>query len=247
MKKIIVTTIITSALFFGQITGQTTTTTTSQSQNGKGKIETYTQTETQQPNGRTITTTTYTSTESMAASFGFKVSAAMSDFIIRNTDDYQSNMKFGTSGGIFLKLESQYFALQYELALRFRSFEMENTVLKTKTDYQYWGLELPIYFMGLIPTSSGQIFIGAGPYVSVGLDFKQEQGNIDLLKKDNVSDKSVMNRWDFGLNAMAGYEFKIGLSLFANYQVGLINMLQAEKDNMTMKNQTVGFGIGYKF
>ena len=243
MKKIFVTTIITSAVFFGRITGQTTTVTTSQPQNGKGKIETLTQTETHQANGRSITTTTYTSTENMAASFGFKVNAGMSDFIIRNTDDHQSNMKFGASGGIFLKLESRNFALQYELALRYRACELENNAEHTQTDYRYWGLELPIYLTGQFKAGSGKFFIGAGPYVSLGLDAKRTPGNIDLYKKDKTTGKSIMHRWDFGLGAIAGYEFKSGISLFAGYQAGLINLLSAENNEMSLKNQTVGLGV----
>ena len=249
MKKIFVTTIIASVVSFGQIAGQTTTTTTTnaQPQRSNGKTETYTRTETQQANGRSITTTTYTSTVNMAASFGVKAGAGISDFVIRDMENCQSNSKFGASAGIFLKLESRNFALQYELALRYRTCEVENNAEQTQTDYQYWGLELPIYLMGQIKAGSGKFFIGAGPYVSLGLDAKQTPGNVDLYKKDKTTGKSIMHRWDFGLGAMAGYEFKSGISFFAGYQAGLINLLRAEKNSMSMKNQTVGLGIGYKF
>ena len=248
MKKIFVTTILMSAISFSQIAGQTTTTTTNaQSQRGNGKTETYTRTETQQANGRSITTTTYTSTENMAASFGIKASAGISDFVIRDMENCQSNSKFGASAGIFLKLESRSFALQYELALRYRTCELENTVNHTQTDYQYWGLELLIYLTGQIKAGSGKVFIGAGPCVSLGLDAKQTAGNVDLYKKDKTTCTSIMHRWDFGLGAMAGYEFNNGISFFAGYQAGLINQLSAEKNEMTMKNQTIGLGIGYKF
>jgi len=247
MNRIFATTAIMFVLSFNQIMGQTTTTSDTQSQNRERKTETYTRTETVQPNGRTITTTTYTSTVNMNASFGVKANANMSNFVIRNMDGYQSNMGLGTSAGVFLKLESAHFALQYELTLQYKTSEMDNAFGQPKTDYKYWGLELPIYLMGQINAGAGKFFIGAGPFVSLGLDAIQNPGNIDLYNKEIATNKSIMQRWDFGLGAIGGYEFKNGISINVVYQAGLVNRLSAEKDVMTMRNQTVGFGVGYKF
>jgi opacity protein-like surface antigen len=124
---------------------------------------------------------------------------------------------------------------------------MENEAGQLKTDYKYWGLELPIYIMGQINTGAGKIFIGAGPYVSVGIDAIQSPGSIDLYRKDKETDKSIMHRWDFGLGALTGYEFRNGISINCGYQIGFINSLNAQKNDMTMKRQAVSFGIGYKF
>ena len=246
MNRFFVTSAITFVVSLGQILGQTTTTST-QSQNREGKTETYTRTETVQPNGRTIATTTFTSTVNMAASFGFKANASMSDFIVRDMENVQTNMGLGASAGLFLKLESCHFALQYELLYRYRACELKNNVAQTQTDYRYWGLELPIYLMGQINTGSGKFFIGAGPYVSLGLDAKRDPGNVDLYKKDKTSEKSIMRRWDFGLSPILGYEFNNGISMNGTFHAGFINQMNAEKDVMTLKNRMVSFGIGYKF
>ena len=243
MYKIFVTSAITFVISFGQIFGQTTT--TSQSQSTDGKIETYTRTET--VGGRTITTTTSTFTPNADASFGIKASVNFSDFLIRNSDNYKINMKPGGSAGFFMKLESNSFAFHYELWLRYKTFEMKNTETQTNTDYQYWSLELPMYFLGQIHTSAGKVFIGGGPYVSLGLDGKQDPGDIDLFYKNATTGKPIMQRWDFGLGATAGFEFNNGITVFTSYQVGFVNALNVEKDDMTMKNKTVSFGIGYKF
>jgi len=57
-----------------------------------------------------------------------------------------------------------------------------------------------------------------------------------------------MQRWDFGVGTMLGFEFNNGISLnFGCYQGGLVNVLSAEKGNRSMKNQVVNFGVGYKF
>ena len=246
MNRIFVASVITFVISFSQISGQTTTT-TSQSQGQDGKIETYTRTETVRHDGRTITTTTYTSTANVDASFGIKATVNLSDFIIRNSDNYQINMKPGGSAGIFLKLESKSFAFHYELWLRYKSFEMENKDTQTNTDFQYWSLELPVYFMGQINTGSGKIFIGAGPYVTLGLDGKQNPGNVDIFYKSATTDKRIMQRWDFGLGAIAGFEFNNGIIVFSGYQVGFVNALNLENDNTSFKNKIASFGIGYKF
>ena len=247
MKKIFATSIIASVISFGQIMGQTTTTTNTQSHSGNGKIETITRTETVQAGGRTIITATHTSTSNADASFGIKASVNLSDFLIRNSDNYQVNMKPGGSVGIFMKLESKSFAFHYELWLRYKTFEMKNAEIQTNTDYQYWSLELPIYFMGQVNAGAGKIFMGAGPYVSLGLDGKQDPDNIDVFFKNATTGKPIMQRWDFGLGAIAGYEFNNGITVFSGYQVGLINAMNFENDNTSFKNQTISFGIGYRF
>jgi hypothetical protein len=184
----------------------------------------------------------------MKASLGLKANVGMSNFAIRDIPDCRSNMGFSMLAGGFLKLESRGFALQYELLIRYRSSEVEDTVMQTKTNYQYWGIELPIYAMGQIQTKAGKIFIGAGPYVSFGIDAKQDPGNVNLYRKDNTTGKAIMHRWDFGLGTMLGFEFNNGISINAGcYQGGLINVLSDEKRNRSMKNQAVNFGIGYKF
>jgi len=263
MNKI-VTSVVAIVISLGQVAGQTTTTTTttttktvktetttpvSQSPNRNGITEIITQTVTISPNGDSIVTVTRTTTASMKASLGIKANVGPSNFIIRDMPDCRSNMDFSMLAGGFLKLESHGgFALQYELLIRYRSSGMEDTVMQTKTNYKYWGLELPIYVMGQIRTKAGKIFIGAGPYVGFGIDAKQDPGNVNLYRKDKTTGKTIMHRWDFGIGTMLGFELNNGISINAGcYQGGLINVLSAEKHNKSMKNQVVNFGIGYKF
>ena len=101
--------------------GQSTTTTNTQSQNKGGRRETSTETRT--ANGRTVTTT---STENAKVSFGLKANALMSNFFLKDMAGVQSNMGVGFSTGVFMKIESDYFALQYELLLHYKASELEN-------------------------------------------------------------------------------------------------------------------------
>ena len=125
---------------------------------------------------------------------------------------------------------------------------MEDTISQAKSNYRYWGLEIPIYVMGQIPIKAGKFFIGAGPYVSFGLDARQSSGNVNLYKKNSLTGKSIMHRWDFGIGTMLGFEFNNGISINVGcYQGGIINVMSADKRNKSMKHQTVNFGMGYKF
>ena len=241
MKKTLLTSVIAVIVSLSQMTGQSTTTTTS------GQTGTYTQTETQTSGGRTITTTTstYTHTLDANASFGLKVNTNMSGFTLRDMNGFQSNIKSGISAGGFMKIESGNFALQYDLMLHYKVSEMENKIAHAVADYKYLGLEIPIHFMGQINAGAGKIFIGAGPFVSVGLDAVQEPGNIDLYRKNNTTDKSIMQRWDFGISGIVGYEFDFGLQINGGYQAGFINA--ANSDDYTMFNRSLYLGVGFKF
>ena len=261
MKRLYITSAITFFISCGQILGQTTTTTTTtktvttetstpipQPSKRNAKTEIITKTVTINQNGDSTVTVTRTLTAIMKASFGIKANVGASNFVIRDMPDCRSNMGFSMLAGGFLKLESRGFALQYELLVRYRSSEMEDTIMQNRTTYQYWGLELPIYIMGQIHTKAGEIFIGAGPYLGFGIDAKQDPENVNLYRKDNTTGKAMMQRWDFGVGTMLGFEFNNGISLnIGCYQGGLVNVLSAEKDSRSMKNQVINFGVGYKF
>jgi hypothetical protein len=58
---------------------------------------------------------------------------------------------------------------------------------------------------------------------------------------------AFMNRWDYGISAMLGFELHNGIQFNAYMQLGLKDQLQAKKDDATAINKTVSFGIGYRF
>ena len=247
MKKTLISGTIMVLMFLVNVKGQTTETKTN-TQTSTSGTETITTTGTVWQDGTTTYVHTHTHTLSIPTIGGFKISANMSDFMINYTDDISSNMKLGVSAGFFLKFDiSKYIALQYEIILHHKVSEMENKIDGTKFDYKYLGLEIPLYVVGQIQMGKGRGFIGAGPYVGLGLDAKYQPGNINLYKKDNTTDLKAMNRWDFGIGGIIGYEFNKILTISASYQGGFLNILDAGNDDMTMQNKTFSFGIGVRF
>lgn len=179
-------------------------------------------------------------------SFGVKADANMSYFILSDLDNLKSNMNIGASLGGFVKIDlHENFALQPELLFHYKSSEMKMS--GQKTDYEYWGMEVPIYAVGQWKTGgNGRFYAGVGPYVGLGFDAKYKKGDIDLYKK-GANDESVMRRWDFGAGALVGYEFACGIQINAGYKIGFLDMMDAGRDNASMNTSTISLGIGYRF
>ena len=182
---------------------------------------------------------------------GIKVDANMSNFILSDMDGMKSKLGFGVSAGGYTKIAlSENFGLQPEILLHFKNSKMEVEATGHETDYQYFGVELPVYAVGQTNIGNGKGFIGLGPYLGFGIDarYKGTGGAKDVeLYKEYGGQESAMQRWDFGAGLMLGYEFGNRLQILASYKIGFIDALNAGKDNASMLNQTVSLGLGYRF
>ncbi|MDR2234207.1 MAG: PorT family protein [Tannerella sp.] len=184
------------------------------------------------------------------ANFGLKAEFNSSNFILSDMDGMKSNLGAGATLGGFEKIEfGENFALQPELLFHFKTSEMETKATGAKLDYRYFGVEIPIYAVGQVKLGSGKGFIGIGPYAGFGIDSRYKADGMDdvTLYKEYNGAKSAMQRWDFGLGGMLGYEFSNGIQINASYKIGFMDTLNADKDNASMQNQTISLGIGYKF
>jgi hypothetical protein len=182
---------------------------------------------------------------------GMKADANLSNFILTDMDGMKSKVGFGATIGGYTKFEfGDYFALQPEILLHFKTSKMEEKSSGAETDFQYFGMEIPVYAVGQMSLGNGKGFVGAGPYVGLGFDarYKGVGGADDLkLYKEYGGEKSAMQRWDFGAGAMLGYEFSNRLQIIATYKIGFVDALNAGKDNASMLNQTVSLGLGFRF
>lgn len=176
--------------------------------------------------------------------YGVKAEANMSNFLLTDLDNQSSTMKLGPTLGGFMNIGvHENFSIQPEVMLFYRQSKMETG--SVKDDFRQWGMQVPVYFLGQTYTNSGKFYAGVGPYLGLGFDAKYKDADKDLYKK--VNGKTDMNRWDFGLGALVGYEFSNGVQVNAGYQLGLIDQLDALKDDASMRNQAVNLGVGYRF
>jgi len=177
---------------------------------------------------------------------GIKAEANMSNFILSDMDNVESKLGFGASLGGFARFDfSENFALQPELLFHFKSSTTE--IGSIENDYRFWGAEIPVYALGKWNMGNGKCYVGLGPYVGLGFSAKYDNLDLDLYEKDDITDKSALQRFDFGFGAMLGYEFGNGIQINAGYKIGIIDALDAGKDDANMLPQTISLGIGYRF
>lgn len=175
-------------------------------------------------------------------SFGVKTDANLSSHFLSDLDAYKSKLGFGVSLGGFAKFDfHENFAIQPELLVHYKTSKMETKQGGDEADFEYWGLEIPVYAVGQMNLWNGRGYVGIGPYVGLGLNAEME----DVDQYDKVLGKTPMQRFDFGAGAMVGYEFKFGLQINAGYKVGFINALDDLDGKML--NQTISLGLAYRF
>lgn len=186
-----------------------------------------------------------TQVQAQNTSWGVKVEANMSNFIMDDIPGYKSTMGVGAGIGGFLKIDfGQYFALQPEFL-----FFNQNSILKLNgrgNDFQYWGMEIPVYAMGQLTQENGnRAYVGIGPYGRLGFNAKNTTADINYYKKSNGN--RFMQPGDVGIAVLVGYEFDFGMQINASYKYGLLNQLDNAEGNSFLRNQGITLGIGYRF
>lgn len=144
-----------------------------------------------------------------------------------------------------------------------------NTVQSQETKYNYRidYLEFPVNFQYKFSHSPmGHYFIGAGPYWGLALGGRatmetgttvvnynngfvtsRDRGSSYYLNIGNNPAVDDVRRFDMGLNFNAGYQFRHGLLLRANYGLGLVNILPGGDANNYMRNWGLGLSVAYLF
>ena len=191
------------------------------------------------------------SMSAQTVSGGIKVETNTSGFILNDMDNMKSKLGFGATVGGFGTIEfNKNFAFRPELLLHYKNSVMEEKTTGRETDYQYFGVEIPIYAIGQFEMGSGKGFVGVGPYVGFGIDARYKTDGADDIKLyDEIgnTDKANMQRWDIGAGLMLGYEFANRIQVNAGYKYGFIDALDAGKNDATMLNHTISLGLAFRF
>lgn len=176
---------------------------------------------------------------------GLKLEGNGTNFLLSNTQGVESEMGFGGTFGGFVKIDiSKNFAIQEDILFSYSSSKLtQNNIEDT---YEYFGVEVPIYFTGQWNTlSGGRFYIGVGPWFGIGYQAKLKDSDTNLYKKYDGNDP-FMKRINLGGAAQIGYELSNGLQFNACYRIGA-NALDASKNDSKMMPQTVSLGLGYRF
>lgn len=178
-------------------------------------------------------------------SVGFKAGTSLSNYRLKgNMKGFDSKMKIGGSVGGFIKYDvNQNFALQSGIDVYYRTSKLESATDKTSSKIKSFGVELPVYGILQGELGGGKAFIGAGPYVGYGISTKSN--GVNLFKNNSEAGKPNMNRFDYGLGAIIGYDFDKNWQINANYQFGLADLHKGKGGSM--KSHGASIGLAYKF
>ncbi len=179
-------------------------------------------------------------------SFGVKAEANASNFILSDLDPVESKLGFGASLGGFAKFDlAENFAVQPELLFHFKSSTSETG--NDEDSFHYWGAEIPVYALGQWSCGNGKFLAGVGPYVALGFSAEYDDSDFDLYEEIGDTAESTLRRFDFGFGATVGYEFSNGIQINAGYKLGVLDAMDAGRDDASMLPQTISLGLGYRF
>ncbi len=122
-------------------------------------------------------------------------------------------------------------------------------------------VEVPVNFLFNAHTSSGTFFVGGGPFAAVAVSAKQKgsattrivSGLNTITETENFDDKieigsdGGIKRTDFGATGLVGFRLNNGLSISANYDLGLVNTSGADSSEGKMKTRSYGVSLGFSF
>jgi len=198
--------------------------------------------------------------------FGIKVEANMSNFIMDDMTGWKSNFGAGASLGGFVRVDIvKFFAIQTDLLFHFKSSDFK--IDGVKNNFHFWGAEVPVYAnFQFVTKKKHRGYIGIGPYMQVGFSAKNRTLNENYYKNFLKKNDSFMQIGDVGGAVMIGYEFGFGLQINASYKYGFINQLNIPQgnefthnhdccshhshkpqENEFMRNQSISFGLGFRF
>lgn len=126
------------------------------------------------------------------------------------------------------------------------NIEEEGAMIDIKTYY----VQVPVNVVYRIPAVIGNVYFGAGPFVGVGFSGKAKVTSNGISESMDItfgSDPGDFKITEFGLNGIAGVEFKGGLILGLNYDLGLSDISNNGGESASLKNRVFGISVGYKF
>lgn len=189
--------------------------------------------------------TTQVSAQDEPVSFGIKAGTSLSNYRLGgDLSGSKSKMSLGGSFGGFVKVDlSTNFALQAGIDAYYKSSKLESATDNSADKFKSYGVEVPLFAIVQGGVGSGNLFIGAGPYVGYGLSAKSD--GVDLYKDTAEQGTPAMKRFDYGVGGIVGYDFDRNWQINGSYQFGLADLNEAK--GSSMKSHGASIGIAYKF
>ena len=188
---------------------------------------------------------------------GIMLMANMSNFILfQGIQQVKSYMQVGVDvAGLVDFVVTKHFAIQGRLAL---TAEQNRFYVQGSQEHLWsFGFDLPVLFMGRFGNmNKGYLSFGAGPYThftfasNVG-KYTNVETPTSIAAADELQTYALHDNHS-GIIVSLGYEFPIGISILANYQVSLTDVVTFYKSEnhakgTTLYPQRVSLGIAYRW
>jgi hypothetical protein len=181
------------------------------------------------------------------------------DFKITNTFYIKSKLLFANKGWIEendSRTDSLFFLSQSEIP-DYRYIPDERT--KSEQIYSIRYLELPVSFTFYAPVRKSLIFVGIGPYVSIGIAGKyryrvkesNKQNRLDSTQNSkigfnsNSSKELSARKFDYGAALDFGLELRNRIFITLTYSAGLVNVFENRYWALQNRNRDIRIGLGY--
>ena len=141
--------------------------------------------------------------------------------------------------------------IQPEISYRLKGAELYDDPIELKVSY----IDIPVNFVFKPMLGTGNMVLGFGPYVGIGIDGKVKYENSNRTQDvtfrktfETTDNRFQMRRVDAGANFLAGYAFANRLSFQLDAQLGLVNVMPENTgQNAKWKNSGFGLSLGYRF
>lgn len=183
-------------------------------------------------------------------SYGLKAGVNLGKY--SNVDDAKNNTSFYVTGFADLPIATN-FSIQPGVSLQGKGNKVEGsaTGVTGSATINTMSIEIPVNAVYYIPTGSGSLFLGAGPYVGFNVSGEQKlegsflgasgsaKSDIEFGSADNE-----MKTVEAGANFLGGYKFSNGFLINAGYGLGMTNLYNTGD---TRSNRVLSFGVGFQF
>ena len=166
---------------------------------------------------------------------------------VKLNDDSQT----GISLGMFVDAPiASHFSVQPGIyyVQKGRSYHEIVASTKQKTTIALRYAEIPVNFLYNTNSTTGNFFVGLGPYFGLHLPSKKvaevagKKTSSDLIFGNTGSEN--FQGIDYGANFLAGYRLTGGLFLSVNYSKGFCNIVPGSSGDNKIKNHYIGIQLG---
>ncbi len=195
-----------------------------------------------------VTTASYAVSQSPTFGVQAGITLANEKAKFENTSE-KNDSKIGFTAGVLADFPLQE-NLSFQPSINFTQKggkSKENDFGSEKITLNY--LEVPLNFVYKVG-ERGQAYFGLGPVLSVGLSGKDKFEFEGATEEEDITfgsnEDEDLKRFEFSGNILAGYMITDGLSITANYNMGISSIVHSNNNiDASLRNNYFGIRLGY--